>query len=54
MNEEELQEFLKMVTPMLKELPDDEIQKQLDEIDMSEEERENFFKVLTMLKEQEE
>lgn len=54
MNEQELQEFLKMVTPMLKALPEEEIRKQLNEIeDMSEEEREQFLKVILLLKEEE-
>mgnify|MGYP003571693180 CR=1 FL=1 len=53
MSEEELQEFLKMVVPMLKELPEEEIQHQLDQIDMTPEERENFYQMITVLKEQE-
>lgn len=51
MNEKELQEFLKMVTPMLKELPQEEIEKQLNEIDMSAEEKEQFLQVILLLKE---
>lgn len=52
MNEKELQEFLKMVTPMLKELPEDEIRRQLNEIDMTRDEREQFLKVILLLKEE--
>ncbi len=53
MNEEELNEFLKMVVPMLKELPNEEIENQLNQIDMTQEERENFYNMIMVLKEQE-
>lgn len=52
MKEDELKEFLKMVTPMLKELPEDEIKKQLLSIDISENEREELLTVILLLKEE--
>ena len=53
MDEKELQEFLKMVAPMLKELSDDEIKNQLNEIDMSDDEKEKFLNIIQLLKEEE-
>ena len=52
MNEDELKEFLKMVTPMLKELPEDEIKKQLEAIDISDDEKEELLRVILLLKEE--
>lgn len=53
MEDEELKSFLNMATPMLCELSDEEIQRQLDYIDMSDEERAHFYKVLMVLREEE-
>jgi len=53
MDEKELQEFLKMVTPMLKELSEDEIRNQLNEIDMTGDEKEKFLNIIMILKEDE-
>lgn len=52
MNEEELNEFLKMVVPVLKDLPEEEIRSQINEInDMPDEEKEKFIDIILMFKE---
>lgn len=53
MNENELKAFLDLAAPMLKELPKDEIIKQLNRIDMTEDERAEFLKVIFALKDEE-
>ncbi len=52
MNKNELKAFLEIITPMLKELPKEEIKKQLDSIDMSDQERADFLKVILALKDE--
>ncbi|MDD2639894.1 MAG: hypothetical protein PHS65_02770 [Arcobacteraceae bacterium] len=54
MNENEIKEFLNRVLPMLKELPNEEIIENINNIpDMSNEEREKFIKAILSLKEEE-
>lgn len=53
MNEDEIKEFLKIVMPMLKDLPKEEIVENINNIPkMSEDEREYFIKAIMALKEQ--
>ena len=55
MDEKEINEFMKMVLPALKELPEEEIRNQIGQIDeMSDEEKEQFINIILMLKEQDE
>jgi formate dehydrogenase maturation protein FdhE len=54
MNENEIKEFLNRVLPMLKELPNEEIIENINNIpDMSNEEREKFIQAILSLKEEE-
>jgi hypothetical protein len=53
MNENEIKEFLEMVMPMLKDLPQEEIIENINNIpDMSQEEREKFIQAILALKEE--
>ena len=53
MTEQEIKEFLEMVMPMLKDLPQEEIVENINNIPgMSEEEREKFIQVILALKEE--
>jgi hypothetical protein len=52
MNDKEIKEFLEMVMPMLKDLPQEEIIENINNIPgMSDEEREKFIQVIMALKE---
>ncbi|WP_419770891.1 MAG: hypothetical protein ACNI3C_03640 [Candidatus Marinarcus sp.] len=53
MNEKDIKEFLTMVMPMLKDLPEEEIIENINNIpDMSEEERAKFIQAILLLKEE--
>jgi hypothetical protein len=52
MNDKEIKEFLEMVMPMLKDLPQEEIIENINNIPgMSDEERERFIQAIMALKE---
>lgn len=52
MDDKEIKEFLEMVMPMLKDLPQEEIIENINNIPgMSDEEREKFIQVIMALKE---
>ncbi|AXH14742.1 hypothetical protein AMYT_1156 [Malaciobacter mytili LMG 24559] len=54
MNENDINEFMKMVIPMLKELSKEEIEGQINSIDnMKEEEKQKFIDAISLLKETE-